>query len=172
MRTVDVFKLNQLLFLEAGFIHLNSLLSGMFIPLWGITFLFVAVATYFVFCFMSTILAHQKKVFEDFVDVAKSDEFPSSGKNVIYTIGVMVSTIPIIIFYNLDLVVYPVNSTLCTLAASIVGCLAHILATRNGGRAVALLSFSLFSIPVTFFSLIAGAVVTLPLSFIYFYLRT
>jgi hypothetical protein len=35
-----------------------------------------------------------------------------------------------------------------------------------------LLSFSLFSIPVTFFSLIAGAVVTLPLSFIYFYLRT
>lgn len=172
MRTIDVYKLNQLLFLEAGFIHLNSLLFGVFIPLWGITFLFVAVATYFVFCFMGTILTHQNKVFEDFVDVVGSDEFPSSGKNVIYAIGVMVSIIPIVIFYNLDLVVYPVNSTLCTLAASMVGCLAHILATRNGGRAVALLAFNLFSIPVTFFSLIVGAVVTLPLSFIYFYLRT
>ena len=123
-------------------------------------------------CFMGTILTHQNKVFEDFVDVVGSDEFPSSGKNVIYAIGVMVSIIPIVIFYNLDLVVYPVNSTLCTLAASMVGCLAHILATRNGGRAVALLAFNLFSIPVTFFSLIVGAVVTLPLSFIYFYLRT
>jgi hypothetical protein len=35
-----------------------------------------------------------------------------------------------------------------------------------------LLAFSLFSIPITVFSLIAGAIVTLPLSFIYFYLRT
>ena len=172
MRTIDVFKLNQLLFLEAGFIHLNSLLSGMFIPLWGITFLFVAVATYFVFCFMGTILAHQNMVFEDFVDVAGAEEFPSSGKNIIYVVGAMFSTIPIVIFYNLDLVVYPVNSTLCTLAASTVGCLAYILATNNGVRAVALLAFSLFSIPITVFSLIAGAIVTLPWSFIYFYLRT
>ena len=111
MRTIDVYKLNQLLFLEAGFIHLNSLLFGVFIPLWGVTFLFVAVATYFVFCFMGTILAHQNMVFEDFVDVAGAEEFPSSGKNIIYVVGAMFSTIPIVIFYNLDLVVYPVNST-------------------------------------------------------------
>ena len=171
MRTIDVYKLNQLLFLEAGFIHLNTLLSGVFIPIWGLTFFFVAIATYFVSCFMGAILSLPHKPHEDFVDVIKSEEFPSSGKNLIYSLGIMMIIIPIAIFYNMELAAYPINSTLCTLAALLVGCIAHILATRNGSRAVALIVFNILSIPLTLLSLIAGAVVTIPMLFIYLYRR-
>jgi len=171
MNTFGIYKKNQLLFLEAGFIHLNSILSGLFVPFYGISFIFVSVATYFIYCFMGSIMNQFENEFEDFHNVISSSSFPSAGKNILVSIFLILITTPIILFYNQDYIHNPYNSAFCTLFSLLLGGAAFVLATRNTNSFVPIMSFTIISIPMVFISLIIGGVLSLPLSFIYFYRR-
>lgn len=169
--TFGIYKRNQLLFLEAGFIHLNTIISGVFIPFYGLSFIFVSIATYFVYCFMAAMLSSQETKFEDFFNVISLDAFPSAIKNILVCVGLLMVTLPIVLFYNQNYISYPFNSAACTLTSSLLGGLAYVLANKKGNAAVAISFFTVVSIPLVFLSLIIGGVITLPLLFIFFYRR-
>ncbi len=156
MGTFEIFRRNQLLFLEAGFVHLNAILSGWFLPIWGATFIFVSVSTYFTLCFMSSVLSQEDYVFDDFVEVLRSSGFPSSGKNFLMGILSVIFTIPLIIFYNLDLQPYPLNSGICSSIACLIGAFVFLIGTANWKKTGAVLIFSLVGLPVTVVSLFLG----------------
>lgn len=172
MKTLDIYKTNQLLFLEAGFVHLNTILSGVFIPLFGLSFLFVSIATYFVYCFMGSIMAQYENQFEDIYDVISSDRFPKAGKNIIVCLGLIVLTIPVLLLYSQNMLDYPFNSAVCTLLSTLLGGLAYILTNQNSNKFVTTLFYSIISIPLVCISLVAGGVLTLPLLFIFLDIRT
>jgi hypothetical protein len=172
INTFEIYKLNQLLFLEAGFVHLNTILSGAFAPLFGLTFIFVSIATYLVYCFMGAILNQYDNKFEDIFNVISSDSFPSAGKNFLVGFGLVISTIPIILFYNQEFIEYPYNSALCTIFSSLLGGLAYVLVNKNGKSIVAISFFTIISLPLVIVSLVIGGVFTLPVLFIFFYIRS
>jgi hypothetical protein len=171
INTFGIFKLNQLLFLEAGFIHLNTILTGVFIPLFGLSFFFVSVATYLIFCFMASMMKQYEREYEDFFDVISSDSFPSAGKNVLAGFALAVITTPVLLFYNQEFIAYPYNSALCTVFSSILGGLAYALINKDSKSIVVISFFSLVSIPLVLASLVIGSVLTLPLLFIFLYRR-
>jgi hypothetical protein len=171
LNTFNIYKINQLLFLEAGFVHLNTILSGVFIPMFGISFFFVSIATYFVYCFMGSIMAQYENKFEDIHDVISSDKFPSAGRNIIVCLSLIVLTIPVLLLYSQNLLDYPFNSTVCTLLSILLGGLAYVFTNQNSKKFVTILFYSIASIPLVFISLVAGGVLTLPLLFIFLDIR-
>lgn len=171
--SLESFRLHHLLYLGAGFIHLNTVLSGIFFPLWGLTFIFVAVATYFVLCFLATITENLDASYPDFVDVFEAKSFPGAKTNLLVCCAMTLICILLVILYNQDLLPYPWNSTLMTLVASLLGGLFFVVATKRSSLLVMTITFVGISLPLTFFpSLIFGAVVTLPLLFIFLFRRS
>ena len=171
MSTFEIFRKNQLLFLEAGFVHVNALVSGFFVPLWGATFLFVSVSTYFTLCFMSAIIEQPEDTFEDFINVIRSGGYPSAVKNAIAVLCSLLATVPILMYYNMDLLPYPVSSGICTVIASSIGAFAFLIATGNWQKLGSAISFCLLGLPVMCLSLFLGGVLSLPLLFIFLYKR-
>ena len=173
LSSLESFRAHHLLYLGAGFIHLNTILSGIFFPIWGSIFIFVAVATYFVLCFFATVTENLAGTYPDFAGVFAANSFPAAKTNVLACFAMTLLCLPLAILYNQDLLSYPWNSALMTLAASVVGGLFFVFATKRSRLLLMTVAFVTLSLPLTFFpSLIFGAVVTLPLLFIFLFRRS
>lgn len=172
VNTYSIFKINELLFLEAGFILLSTILTGVFVPFFGISFIFVSIATYFIYCFLSSMMSQYPDKFEDFPPVFSLDSFPKAKRNILACVGLAIVSVPVVLFYNQSFVAYPYNSTLCTIFSSLLGAGAYTLVNKDGKSFVMLSFFALISIPLVCVSLVIGSVLTLPLLYIFLYRKT
>lgn len=171
MNTVNIFRSNQLLFLEAGILLASAVTLGIFLPLLGLLYPLIAVTIFLIYCFLASIIDNGCAELEDISDVFRLKSFPSSTRILISCLFIFVVGVLISFAYFIELQSFPEGSTVCTFASTFLGLMGFSTCRKNSKLFIPVLFFTMIMLPLTAISLFVGAVVSLPLAFIYFYQR-
>jgi hypothetical protein len=167
MRTFEIFKINQLLFIEAGIILSSLLILGVLKPFFGVVYPLISISIYLIYCFMDATLKKKEEEFEDFVQVFADIDFPTASRILLTSVVVISANSLVIIFYNQSLPNHFLCSYFCTLFSSLLGFFAYIFDNKKIRKFTSLFVFTIFSTPIALITLGVGAIAILPIFYIY-----
>jgi hypothetical protein len=163
----EIFKRNQVLFIEVGIIYVVLLCFMLFLPLGGATYAISSVILFWIFTSLIILMLNKevRKEF-DFEDLFKDNRLPKKIKLFLLTISAFVITlieVKILDNFNLENWVFNILMTIITISETLL--ITLFLFNRINLFLTAML-YSFLSIIVTFLTLILGGIFFTPFIFI------
>ena len=163
----EIFKRNQVLFIEVGIIYVVLLCFMLFLPLGGATYAISSVILFWIFTSLIILMLNKevRKEF-DFEDLFKDNRLPKKIRLFLLTISAFVITlieVKILDNFNLENWVFNTLMTIITISETLL--ITLFLFNRINLFLTAIL-YSFLSIIVTFLTLILGGIFFTPFIFI------
>ena len=167
MSNLDIFKQNQVLFIEVGIIYVALLCFMLFLPLAGATYAISSVILFWVFTSLIMLMLNKevRKEF-DFEDLFEDKRLPKKIKLFLLTISVFVITlieVNIVNNFNLENWAFNILMTIITISQTL---LIALFSFNRVSLFLTAILYSFLSVIVTFLTLIFGGIFFTPFIFI------
>ena len=167
MSNLDIFKQNQVLFIEVGIIYVVLLCFMLFLPLGGATYAISSVILFWVFTSLIMLMLNKEVRKElDFENLFEDKRLPKKIKLFLLTISVFVITlieVNIVNNFNLENWAFNILMTIITISQTL---LIALFSFNRISLFLTAILYSFLSIIVTFLTLIFGGIFFAPFIFI------